>query len=79
MADKISGQVRCDPPPRCGRGGRSPNCSRLKPLVYNELRKFAAARMAEETPGEGVTRACEIRENLIFRVLQSLPGVVTLL
>ena len=51
----------------------------LLPLVYNELRKFAAARMAAEAPGEGVTCRREIRENVIFRVLQPSPAVVTLL
>ena len=49
----------------------------LMSLVYNELRKFAAARMAVEVSGEGVTCRREIRENVIFRVLQLLPGVVT--
>ena len=49
----------------------------LLSLVYNELRKFAAARMAAEVPGEGATCRREIRENVIFRVLQLLPGVVT--
>jgi hypothetical protein len=51
----------------------------LLSLVYNELRKFAAARMAAEAPGEGVTGRREIRENAIFRVFQSSLGVVTLL
>jgi hypothetical protein len=51
----------------------------LLSLVYNELRKFAAAHMAAEAPGEGVTCQREIRENAIFQVLQSPPGVVTLL
>ena len=51
----------------------------LLSLIYNELRKFAAARRAVEVPGEGVTRGREIRENVIFRVLQPSPGVVTLL
>jgi hypothetical protein len=41
----------------------------LLSMVYIELRKFAAARMAAEAPGEGVTRRPEIRENVIFRVL----------
>ncbi len=36
------------------------------------------ARGKEEAPGEGVTRRREFRENAIFRVFQSLPGVVTL-
>ena len=51
----------------------------LLPLVYNELRKLAAARMAAEARGEGVTCRPEIRDNAIFRVFQSPPGVVTLL
>jgi hypothetical protein len=51
----------------------------LLSCVYNELRKFAAARMAEEVPGEGVTCRREIRENVIFRVLEPSPAVVTLL
>ena len=50
----------------------------LLSLGYNELRKFAAARMAVEVSGEGVTCRREIRENVIFRVLQSSLGVVTL-
>ena len=50
----------------------------LLSLVYNELRKFAAARRAAEVPGEGVTCRREIRENAIFRVLQPPLGVVTL-
>jgi hypothetical protein len=50
----------------------------LLSLVYNELRKFAAARMAAEAPGEEVICRCEIRENAIFRVLQPPLGVVTL-
>ena len=51
----------------------------LLSFVYNELRDFAAARKAAETPGEGVTCRREFRENSIFRVFQSPPGVVTLL
>jgi hypothetical protein len=51
----------------------------LLSLVYNELRKFAAAHTAAEVQGEGVTGRTEIRENVIFRVLQPSPGVVTLL
>ena len=51
----------------------------LLSLGYNELRKFAAARIAAEAPGEGVTGGREIRENAIFRVLQPSPAVVTLL
>jgi hypothetical protein len=51
----------------------------LLSLGYNELRKFAAVRRAVEVPGEGVTCKPEIRENVIFRVLQPSPSVVTLL
>jgi hypothetical protein len=51
----------------------------LLSLVYNELRKLAAARMAAEAPGEGVTCRREIRKKSIFRVLQPPPAVVTLL
>ena len=50
----------------------------LLSLVYNELRKLAAARRAADAPGEGVTRGREIRETVIFRVLQPPLGVVTL-
>ena len=45
----------------------------------NELRKFAAARLAAEAPGQGVTGRREIRDPAIFRVLQPSPAVVTLL
>jgi hypothetical protein len=48
----------------------------LLPLVHDELRKLAAARLAAEAPGEGVTGRREIRENAIFRVLRASPGVV---
>ena len=51
----------------------------LLSLVYNELRRLAAARRAVEVPGEGGTCRREIRENAIFRVLKSSVGVVTLL
>jgi hypothetical protein len=47
-------------------GGRQAAADRLS-LVYKELRKFAAARMAAEAPGEGVNCRREIRENVIFR------------
>jgi hypothetical protein len=53
--------------------------SDLMSLVYNELRKFAAARMAAQVPGEGLTCRREIRKNVIFRVLQPSPAVVTIL
>jgi hypothetical protein len=51
----------------------------LLSLVYNELRNFAAAPSAAGAPGEGLTCRPEIRENVIFRVLQPSPAVVTLL
>ena len=51
----------------------------LLSLVYNELRKFAATRLAAQAPGEGVTCRPEIRKNVIFRVFQSSLDVVTLL
>jgi hypothetical protein len=51
----------------------------LLSLVYNELRKFAAARMAVEAPGEGATCRREIRDHVLFRVLQPSSAVVTLL
>jgi hypothetical protein len=38
----------------------------LLSLACNELRTFAAARMAVEVPGDGVTCWREIRENVIF-------------
>jgi hypothetical protein len=41
----------------------------LLPLVYDGLRKLAAARRATQASGEGVTCRREIRENVIFRVL----------
>ena len=41
----------------------------LLPLVYDELRKLAAARLAAEALGEGVTCRAEIRENAFFQVL----------
>ena len=40
----------------------------LLPLVYDELRALAAARLAAEAPGEGVTCRREIRDHAIFRV-----------
>jgi hypothetical protein len=49
----------------------------LMSVVYNELRKFAAARLAAAALGEGVTGRREIRDHAIFRVLQPSPGVVT--
>jgi len=79
LADKISHHVRCDPALDAAAAGDRQAAADLLSLGYNELRKFAAARMAVEVSGEGVTCRREIRENVIFRVLQSLPGVVTLL
>jgi hypothetical protein len=38
----------------------------LLSLACNELRTFAAARVAVEVPGDGVTCWREIRENVIF-------------
>ena len=51
----------------------------LLSLAYNGLRELAAARIAAEAPGEGVTRTREIRDDAIFRVLQPSHAVVTLL
>ena len=51
----------------------------LLPLVYDELRKLAAARMPAEAPAGGGTCWREIREKAICRVLQPSLDVVTLL
>jgi hypothetical protein len=69
MADKISHHVRCDPALDAAAAGDRQAAADLLSLVYNELRKFAAARLAAEAPGEGATCRREFRENVIFRVL----------
>ena len=51
----------------------------LLPHVHDELRYLADALMVAEAPGEGGTCRREIRENVIFRVLQSPTAVVTLI
>jgi hypothetical protein len=57
---RVSGPVRCDPPPRCCRAGDRQATAHLMSLVYNELRKSTATRMAAQAPGEGVTGRREI-------------------
>jgi hypothetical protein len=79
MADKVSRHSDGTRVLDAAAAGNRQAAADLLSLIYNELRKFAAARRAVEVPGEGVTRGREIRENVIFRVLQPSPGVVTLL
>jgi RNA polymerase sigma factor (TIGR02999 family) len=43
-------------------GGDTHAAARLLPLVYDELRKLAAARMAEETPGNTLSATALVHE-----------------
>src|SRR6476660_6478731 len=45
----------------------------LLPLVYDELRKLAAARMAEEKPGQTLTATALVHEAYLRLVGRELP------
>ena len=62
-ADRVHWRhVRRHPPPRRGRGRRPRAAADLLPLVYDELRKLAAARLAAERPGQTLQPTALVHE-----------------
>jgi hypothetical protein len=47
--------------------------SRLLPLVYEELRKLAAQRMAQEQPGQTLLVSCKTRKGACGASTSYLP------
>ncbi|MFO0887853.1 MAG: ECF-type sigma factor [Isosphaeraceae bacterium] len=48
--------------PRGDRAGRSPGVEQLLPLVYDELRKLAAQKLAQERPGQTLQATALVHE-----------------
>src|SRR6266566_2849322 len=53
---------RCHPNPRTRRAGRWESGEELLPLIYHELRKLAAHRMAQEQPGHTLQPTALVHE-----------------
>ena len=56
------GHVRCHPHPVADRIRRSAAAEQLLPLVYDELRKLAAAKLAHEKPGQTLQATALVHE-----------------
>lgn len=55
--------------------GDSQAAEQLLPLVYNELRKLAAARLAQERPGQTLQATALVHEAYVRLVAGERPGI----
>ena len=74
MARDTARHERRDPHPVGDRAGRPEGGGQLLPLVYDELRKLAAARLADEKPGQTLQSTALVHEAYLRLVGDGQPA-----